>query len=105
MALLKEAILNINRRRVRTFLTVLGISIGIIALTVMGSLSEFINRMVQVTLEDARGIVQVNPKFAFGPPGRLRISLILSMLFHSFWSRRRLYGDSVRRPEPPAEAS
>lgn len=71
----KEALRNINRRRVRTFLTVLGISIGIIALTVMGSLSEFINRMVQVTLEDARGVVQVNPKFSFGPPGTGTISL------------------------------
>lgn len=72
---LKEALRNIRRRRIRTVLTVLGISIGIIALTVMGSLSEFINRMVQVTLEDARGVVQVNPKFAFGPPGSGAISL------------------------------
>lgn len=72
---LKEALRNISRRRVRTVLTVLGISIGIVALTVMGSLSEFINRMVQVTLQDARGVVQVNPKFAFGPPGTGTISL------------------------------
>jgi len=70
-----EAFRNINRRRFRTFLTVLGISIGIIALTVMGSLSEFMSRMVQVSLEDARNTVTVQPKYSLGAPGSGTISL------------------------------
>lgn len=73
--MLLEAFRNIGRRRLRTFLTIFGISIGIIALTVMGSLSEFINRMVEVQLEDARGMVNVQAKFTFGPPGSSAIPL------------------------------
>lgn len=38
--MLIEALRNIRRRRMRTFLTILGIAIGVIALTVMGSLAE-----------------------------------------------------------------
>lgn len=71
----REALRNINRRRVRTILTVLGISIGIIALTVMGSLSEFMNRMVEVSVQDAREIINVQPKFSLGAPGSGTISL------------------------------
>ena len=73
--MIREALRNINRRRVRTILTVLGISIGIIALTVMGSLSEFMNRMVQVSIQDAREIINVQPKFSLGAPGTGTISL------------------------------
>lgn len=73
--MIREAFRNIGRRRLRTLLTVFGISIGITALTVMGSLSEFINRMVEVQLEDARGLVDVQPKFSFGPPGSGSIPL------------------------------
>jgi len=73
--LFREALRNINRRRVRTILTVLGISIGIIALTVMGSLSEFMNRMVEVSIQDAREIINVQPKFSLGAPGSGTISL------------------------------
>ncbi len=75
MSVFREALRNINRRRVRTMLTVLGISIGIIALVVMGSLSEFMNRMVQVSIQDAREIVNVQPKFSLGAPGTGTISL------------------------------
>jgi len=75
MILFREALRNINRRRVRTVLTVLGISIGIIALTVMGSLSEFMNRMVEVSIQDAREIINVQPKFSLGAPGSGTISL------------------------------
>lgn len=73
--MIREAFRNIMRRRLRSFLTVFGISIGITALTVMGSLSEFINRMVQVQLDDARGMVNVQAKFSFGPPGSGAIAL------------------------------
>lgn len=73
--MLIEALRNIRRRKVRTFLTVLGIAIGIIALTVMGSLAELINRLVEVQLEDARGIITVEPKFSLGPPGSGNISI------------------------------
>lgn len=73
--MLIEALRNIRRRRTRTFLTVLGIAIGIIALTVMGSLAEMINRMVEVQLEDARGIITVEPRFSLGPPGSGNISI------------------------------
>ena len=73
--MLFEALSNIGRRPLRTFLTIFGISIGIIALTVMGSLSEFINRMVEVQLEDARDMVNVQAKFSFGPPGSSAIPL------------------------------
>lgn len=71
----REALRNINRRRVRTILTVLGISIGIIALIVMGSLSEFMNRMVEVSVQDAREIINVQPKFSLGAPGSGTISI------------------------------
>lgn len=73
--MLVEALRNIRRRKVRTFLTILGIAIGIIALTVMGSLAELINRLVEVQLEDARGIITVEPKFSLGPPGSGNISI------------------------------
>jgi putative ABC transport system permease protein len=73
--LFREALRNINRRRVRTILTVLGISIGIIALIVMGSLSEFMNRMVEVSIQDAREIINVQPKFSLGAPGSGTISI------------------------------
>ena len=73
--MIREALRNISRRRVRTILTVLGISIGIIALTVMGSLSEFMNRMVQVSIQDAKEVINVQPKFSLGAPGTGTISL------------------------------
>lgn len=41
-----EAVRNLFRRRARTLLTVFGIAIGVLALTVMGSMAQKVDRMV-----------------------------------------------------------
>ena len=43
---MNEAIRNIARRKLRTSLTILGIVIGVFALTVMGALAEKLNVLV-----------------------------------------------------------
>jgi len=64
-----EILNNMRRRKMRTVLTILGVTIGIFALTVMGSLSEFVNRMVNAEIEQAAGTINIESKFSMGAPG------------------------------------
>lgn len=57
-----EVIRNLGRRKLRTGLTVFGITIGIFALSVMGSLSEFLNTTIDAGIRYTSGIVRVLPK-------------------------------------------
>ncbi len=47
LEILLEILRNMLRRKVRTFLTVFGITIGVFALTVMGSMAEYFNVMIE----------------------------------------------------------
>lgn len=58
------AISNIRRQRTRTFLTVLGIIIGIAAIVALGSISEGINADIQQSLELVGGKIVVSEEGA-----------------------------------------
>ena len=57
---------NIARQRTRTFLTVLGIVIGIGAVVALGSISEGLNNEVQQSLELNAGKIIVSEKESSG---------------------------------------
>jgi len=59
---LKEAFRNLTRRKLRTGLTVFGIAIGIFALSVMGSLSEFLNTTVESGIRYSGDLIRVLPR-------------------------------------------
>jgi putative ABC transport system permease protein len=59
---LTEALRNLGRRKLRSGLTIFGITIGIFALSVMGSLSEFLNQTVDSGIRYTGSIVRVLPK-------------------------------------------
>ena len=68
-----ETLRNLSRRRLRTFLTVLGITVGILALTVMGAMSEKINLLVNGAVRYYSTRIVVQPKGGIagqilGPP-------------------------------------
>ncbi|MBF8299361.1 MAG: hypothetical protein HW397_410 [Dehalococcoidia bacterium] len=68
-----ETLRNLSRRKLRTFLTVLGITVGILALTVMGAMSEKINLLVDGALRYYSTRIVVQPKGGvagqiLGPP-------------------------------------
>ena len=70
---MKEVWLNLLRRRLRTFLTVLGVTVGTLAFTVMGAMSEKINLLVDGAFKyyGTRIIVQSKasvPGQFLGPP-------------------------------------
>jgi putative ABC transport system permease protein len=50
---MKEILSHLFRRKLRTLLTLFAISVGIFALTVVGSLSEFMNEMITRSEQDA----------------------------------------------------
>ncbi|TAK36818.1 MAG: ABC transporter permease [Chloroflexota bacterium] len=58
---MEEILRNMARRRMRTGLTVLGIVVGVFALTVMGGLSEYFNVMLDSAERFAGSTVQVGP--------------------------------------------
>lgn len=70
---MKETWRNLSRRKLRTFLTVLGIVVGALALTVMGAMSEKLNTLVGGAIDyfntriivDSRAAI---PGQVFGPP-------------------------------------
>ncbi len=62
-----EILRNILRRKLRSFLTIFGIAVGIFAVTVMGSMSEYFNNLVSRSLKYSAAIVRVFPKSAAGP--------------------------------------
>lgn len=56
-----EVVRNITRRKVRSTLTILGIVIGVLALTVMGSMSENFNALIDGGLKFYSSNIQVGP--------------------------------------------
>lgn len=63
---IKESLLNLRRRKLRTGLTVFGITIGIFALAVMGSLSEYLNASIDSGIRYTGDIVRVLPRGGVG---------------------------------------
>ncbi len=61
-----EILRNMFRHRIRTGLTIFGIVIGIFALTVMGSMSEYFNQLVDNALKYAGSTIGVQAKGGFG---------------------------------------
>ncbi len=59
---MSEILRNMLRRKVRTFLTVFGIVIGVFALTVMGSMSEYFNTLLDNAMAEAGSTLGVSPK-------------------------------------------
>jgi putative ABC transport system permease protein len=57
-----EILRNMGRRKMRTGLTVFGIVIGIFALTVMGSMSEYFNTLIDNALKQAGTNIGISPK-------------------------------------------
>jgi putative ABC transport system permease protein len=57
--LLFEALRNISRRKVRSGLTIFGIIIGVFAITVMGSLSEYLNQQIDGAIRIAGSTIGV----------------------------------------------
>lgn len=63
---MKEVLLNLGRRKLRTTLTVFGITIGIFALAVMGSLSEYLSASIDSGVRYTSEIVRVLPREGLG---------------------------------------
>ena len=53
---------NLVNRKLRTGLTILGITIGIVALTVMGAMSEKLNNLVNGAIEYYNTCIIVQPR-------------------------------------------
>lgn len=60
-----EILRNMARRKVRTGLTVFGIVVGIFAITVMGSMTEYFNALIDNAREGAGEAIIVTPKGGF----------------------------------------
>ena len=58
---MEEILRNATRRKMRTGLTVLGIVVGVFALTVMGGMSEYFNVMLDSADKFAGGTISVGP--------------------------------------------
>lgn len=65
---MKAIFRNIFRQKIRSFLTIFGISIGIFALVVMGSMSEYFNNLIDRSVRYSAEIVRVFPKAALAGP-------------------------------------
>lgn len=62
-----EALRNLSRRKLRSALTIFGIAIGIFALSVMGSLSEYLNGSIESGIRYSGDIIRVLPVGGLGP--------------------------------------
>lgn len=60
-----EILRNMSRRKVRTGLTVFGIVVGIFAVTVMGSMVEYFNVLIDNAINSAGEAINVTPKGGF----------------------------------------
>src|SRR5580765_2574386 len=60
-----EILRNMSRRKLRTGLTVFGIVVGIFAMTVMGSLTEYFNVLIETARQNAGESISVTPKGGF----------------------------------------
>lgn len=70
---------NLVKRKLRTFLTILGITIGIVALTVMGAMSEKLNNLVNGAIDYYNTHILVQPRTGI-PGGILGPPLTMDML-------------------------
>jgi len=61
-----EIVRNMFRRKVRTGLTIFGIVVGIFALTVMGSMAEYFNVLLENAMKYAGSTISVSAKGGFG---------------------------------------
>ncbi len=59
---MREILLNLLRRKVRTFLTIFGIAVGVFALTVMGSMAEYFNLTIERALSLSGSSISVSPR-------------------------------------------
>ena len=59
---MNEILSHLFRRKLRTLLTLFAIGVGIFALTVVGSLSEFMNEMITRSEQDAVNRIYVWPE-------------------------------------------
>src|SRR5215210_6032687 len=59
---MSEILRNMARRKLRTILTIVGIVIGILALTVMGSMSEYFNVLIDNAINLLGTNIVVSPK-------------------------------------------
>lgn len=59
-----EILRNLLRRKVRTTLTVLGITIGIFAFSVMGSMSEFFHQLIENSIKFESGHFHIRAKYS-----------------------------------------
>lgn len=72
---MSEIIRNLARRKLRTGLTIFGITIGIFALSVMGSLSEYLNTTIDAGIRYSGDLIRVLPKTGIGGLGVMKESL------------------------------
>ena len=70
---------NLVNRKLRTFLTILGITIGIIALTVMGAMSEKLDNLINGAIDYYNSRIIVQPRTGI-PGGILGPPLTMDML-------------------------
>ncbi|MGH2353111.1 MAG: ABC transporter permease, partial [Chloroflexota bacterium] len=56
-----EALRNVGRRKVRSALTIFGIVIGVFAITVMGGISEFLNKQIDGAVRIAGSTIDIQP--------------------------------------------
>jgi putative ABC transport system permease protein len=70
---------NLVNRKLRTFLTILGITIGIVALTVMGAMSEKLNNLINGAIDYYNNHIIVQPRTGI-PGGILGPPLTMDML-------------------------
>lgn len=64
-----EILKNMFRRKLRTSLTIFGIMIGIFALTIMGSMAEKMNRLMEGGVKYVTGEITVSPKGGYTDVG------------------------------------
>ena len=72
---MSEILRNLARRKLRTGLTIFGITIGIFALAVMGSLSEYLNTTIDAGIRYSGDLIRVLPKTGIGGLGVMKESL------------------------------
>lgn len=111
-----EILRNMLRRKVRTFLTIFGITIGVFALTVMGSMSEYFNVMMEQAARFTGSSITVRlkeggflPIFGEGTIRRLERVSGVKEVIPSVWDALEEYMGGIHMPDmvvgvPPAQA-
>lgn len=102
-----EIFRNMLRRKVRTFLTIFGIIIGVFALTVMGSMSEYFNVMLEQAIRFSGSSISVrlkeagfSPIFSEGTIRRLERVRGVKEVIPSVWDALEEYKEGVQMGMP-----